>query len=67
VQAPPLILIFHGKRSAPVRRTYLTRLASYGYWPVEWYRSPSAARPAWRAADVCRVCSRARRRSRHRL
>jgi len=34
---------------------------------VEWYRCPSAARVAWRAADVCCVCSRARRRARHRL
>jgi hypothetical protein len=34
---------------------------------VEWYRCLSAARVASRAAEVCRVCSRARRRSRHRL
>ena len=34
---------------------------------MEWYRCPSEARVACRDADVCRVCSRARRRSRHRL
>ena len=39
----------------------------YGPPPVEWYRCPSAVRAACRAAGVCRVCSRARRRSRHRL
>src|SRR6185437_15965490 len=54
-------------RRASLRGEPSGSCAYCGPWPVEWYRCPSAARVACRAANVCCVCSRARRRSRHRL